>query len=332
MSRKVVLFLSAAIMAVLALVVVLVFREPVPQVSEDMEGDSVSGPLQTSPVQPLAAPLPPAEAMVMSSGDDLPVTQVQPSQENLPEGMASLVHDAPSGSASITEPPAVPLVPAASEASSPSSEATPAPTASNTQAQTGAAASSAASAAASSSPSSSSAAPADSAVAPSPIAPAASGESSGQAADPSGQSAAAASPQAAPATSSPASPATPAPEEKEALAKVLVTKSSLAPAEGKQVITSAVLTMDGELVTLRLQGNAPLTGKAFTLTGPERVVLDLDGRWTVEAPRVPSNRMVRALRVGNQENTTRLVFDMRVKVNKSAVSNPDATSLELSIR
>ena len=112
----------------------------------------------------------------------------------------------------------------------------------------------------------------------------------------------------------------------------LVTKSSLPAKAGGQVVTSAVLTMDGDVVTLNLKGTSAMRGKTFMLVEPDRVVLDIEGDWKVEAPRVPSNRMVRALRVGSQDTATRLVFDMRVKPVKVKVTNPDADSLELTIR
>lgn len=112
----------------------------------------------------------------------------------------------------------------------------------------------------------------------------------------------------------------------------LVTKSSLPAKAGVRVVESATLTMDGDVVTLNLRGVAPMRGKSFMLTGPDRVVLDIDGDWKVEAPRVPSNRMVRSLRVGTQDKATRLVFDMRVTPLKVKVTNPTPDSLELTIR
>lgn len=112
----------------------------------------------------------------------------------------------------------------------------------------------------------------------------------------------------------------------------LVTRSSLPAQAGKQVVTSSTLTMDGDVITLRLEANSALKGKAFILASPDRVVLDLSGDWKLTAPRVPSNRMLRELRVGAREEGTRLVFDMKVKPNKATLKQVGSRILELRIR
>lgn len=76
-------------------------------------------------------------------------------------------------------------------------------------------------------------------------------------------------------------------------------------------ITSARFAMRGSLIKLVLQGNAALVGHASVLREPDRVVLDLAGKWKIELPRVPSNRLIRAVRMGYHEDMTRLVFDMK---------------------
>jgi hypothetical protein len=110
-----------------------------------------------------------------------------------------------------------------------------------------------------------------------------------------------------------------------------VTRTSL-PSTGGNVVTSAVLTMDGNVVTLRLEGNAPLKGNAFLLADPDRAELDLAGVWEVSPPRVSSNRMIRSLRAGERENATRLVFDMRVKPRRITLEQVSPRILELRIR
>lgn len=114
--------------------------------------------------------------------------------------------------------------------------------------------------------------------------------------------------------------------------KVLVTRGKLPSEDGTSVITNATLRMDGDVVTLRLEANSPISGKTFILSGPDRVVLDLSGDWKLASPRVPSNRMLRELRVGKRSDGIRLVFDMRVKPVKASVKQVSADILELSIR
>lgn len=323
MNRKWFLVLCAVIMLALALVVARVFREPLPPLAGDMEapvGDSVSGPLQTAPTAALPSPLPSPEAMIMRSGDSapLPVTTVEP-QAAAPTGVAPVVRDGTSGAGTITEPPAPPSTPEPTT-SAPAREASAADTPPV--------------APLSSSP--------EQAV-PAPSAPdAQTSAPSGQERTPSVQTAPAPSApsQAAP-DSAPQSVATPSPSPSAApdtksdqplKPGTLVTKSSLPAKAGSRVVSAATLTMDGDVVTLNLRGGTAMRGKTFILTGPDRVVLDIEGDWKVEAPRVPSNRMVRSLRVGAQNTSTRLVFDMRVKPVKVQVTNPAPDCLELTIR
>lgn len=330
MSRKWVLFLCAVIMLALALVVARVFREPLPPLSgEDAAqvGDSVSGPLQAAPQTPLPSPLPSPEAMIMSSGDsgDLPVTHVEPQAEG-PTGVAPVVKDSTFGSVQVTEPPASSAVPAAvkpedgDKAPSSSSASPPEHPARETDKSRGSTvpAPEKIEPAAQSAPSSTSDKPE---VTP----PSAS-------AGPEVEGKPASSPASAPTPAAPAASDKGGKADKPLKPGTLVTKSSLPAKAGGQVVTSAVLTMDGDVVTLNLKGTSAMRGKTFMLVEPDRVVLDIEGDWKVEAPRVPSNRMVRALRVGSQDTATRLVFDMRVKPVKVKVTNPDADSLELTIR
>lgn len=330
MSRKWVLFLCAVIMLALALVVARVFREPLPPLSgEDVAqvGDSVSGPLQAAPQTPLPSPLPSPEAMIMSSGDsgDLPVTHVEPQAEG-PTGVAPVVKDSTFGSVQVTEPPASSAVPAAvkpedgDKAPSSSSVSPPEHPARETDESRGPTvpAPEKIEPAAQSAPSSTSDKPE---VTP----PSAS-------AGPEVEGKPASSPASAPPPAAPAASDKGGKADKPLKPGTLITKSSLPAKAGGQVVTSAVLTMDGDVVTLNLKGTSAMRGKTFMLVEPDRVVLDIEGDWKVEAPRVPSNRMVRALRVGSQDTATRLVFDMRVKPVKVKVTNPDADSLELTIR
>lgn len=120
--------------------------------------------------------------------------------------------------------------------------------------------------------------------------------------------------------------------EKPSKAEVLTTVAKATPKAGLPTVTKATLTMDGETVLLRLQADAPISGKAFLLYKPNRAVLDLPGAWNVPLPRVPSNRMVSDMRVGKQESGLRLVMDMRVKPNGVSVKQIDAQTIELRVK
>ena len=115
-----------------------------------------------------------------------------------------------------------------------------------------------------------------------------------------------------------------------------VEKSSAAPAEKpaqryERVVTSAKFSMKGSLIKLVLQGNAPMVGHYSILGNPDRVVLDLAGNWEITVPRVPSNRLIQAVRVGQHEDKTRIVFDMKT-MGRVALVPLNRNSLELSIQ
>lgn len=253
------------------------------------------------------------------------MTHVEPQAEG-PTGVAPVVKDSTFGSVQVTEPPASSAVPAAvkpedgDKAPSSSSASPPEHPARETDKSRGPTvpAPEKIEPAAQSAPSSTSDKPE---VTP----PSAS-------AGPEVEGKPASSPASAPTPAAPAASDKGGKADKPLKPGTLVTKSSLPAKAGGQVVTSAVLTMDGDVVTLNLKGTSAMRGKTFMLVEPDRVVLDIEGDWKVEAPRVPSNRMVRALRVGSQDTATRLVFDMRVKPVKVKVTNPDADSLELTIR
>ena len=99
----------------------------------------------------------------------------------------------------------------------------------------------------------------------------------------------------------------------------------------ERVVTSAKFSMKGSLIKLVLQGNAPMVGHYSILGNPDRVVLDLAGNWEINVPRVPSNRLIQAVRVGQHEDKTRIVFDMKT-MGKVALVPVNRNSLELSIQ
>jgi len=98
-----------------------------------------------------------------------------------------------------------------------------------------------------------------------------------------------------------------------------------------RVITSAKFAMKGSLIKLVLKGNAPMVGHYYVLEEPDRVVLDLAGNWHIELPKVPSNRLIAAVRVGQHEDKTRLVFDMK-NTGRVALVPLNRNSLELRIK
>ena len=99
----------------------------------------------------------------------------------------------------------------------------------------------------------------------------------------------------------------------------------------ERVVTSARFAMHGSQIKLILQGNAPMVGHYFSLENPDRIVLDLAGNWEVQVPKVPSNRLIRAVRVGHHDDKTRIVFDMKTQ-GKAALVPLNRNALELRIQ
>ena len=98
-----------------------------------------------------------------------------------------------------------------------------------------------------------------------------------------------------------------------------------------RVVTSAKFSMKGSLIKLTLRGNSPMIGHFYVLEDPDRVVLDLAGNWKIDVPKVPSNRLIGAVRVGQHEDKTRLVFDMKT-MGKAALVPLNRNALELRIK
>jgi hypothetical protein len=79
---------------------------------------------------------------------------------------------------------------------------------------------------------------------------------------------------------------------------------------GVRNITSAVVYVTQEGVTLRLGADTPLECKPMLLRNPDRLALDFEGQWNVSVPAVPQNKLIKAIRVGRQADSTRMVVDL----------------------
>lgn len=134
-------------------------------------------------------------------------------------------------------------------------------------------------------------------------------------------------PQVAPAVEKPA----PAAEKPAPAAEKTAPAADKDAASYERVVTSARFSMQGSQIKLILQGNAPMVGHYFTLGDPDRVVLDLAGNWEITLPRVPSNRLIQSVRVGQHDDKTRIVFDMKT-MGKIALVPLNRNALELRIQ
>ena len=62
---------------------------------------------------------------------------------------------------------------------------------------------------------------------------------------------------------------------------------------------------------MRLSSAEPIAYKHMVLKEPDRVVVDLQGSWSVSAAGVPRNVLVTNIRFGSFPGRTRVVIDMK---------------------
>lgn len=94
------------------------------------------------------------------------------------------------------------------------------------------------------------------------------------------------------------------------------TPKAAKPKGPKTIKKIVVFRMDNE-VAVRVEGSEALTYKTMHLKSPDRLVVDLDGEWAIKAPGVPDNTLVSNVRIGKQNDKTRIVIDL--KQNPQAV-------------
>ena len=120
-----------------------------------------------------------------------------------------------------------------------------------------------------------------------------------------------------------------APAEKPASSN---TEKAAKAAPQKLEITRFVVFARDKGATIRLVGTAPLNYKNMTLNNPERLVVDLDGKWLVKAPGVPKNPAVTNVRLGKMDGQTRVVIDLSGKpANVRFVLSKDKLSLDIRV-
>ncbi len=112
---------------------------------------------------------------------------------------------------------------------------------------------------------------------------------------------------AKPTVSSPKETAPPAKEVvKEPSPKAEVQKTTT-----KLAIKNIKTLSSGKWFTIRLEGTIMPRYTYMRLSSPERLVVDLIGDWDIKAIKVPENPFVSIMRIGEQKNATRVVFDLK---------------------
>lgn len=91
-------------------------------------------------------------------------------------------------------------------------------------------------------------------------------------------------------------------------------------ATGELTLKSIGVDFAGQQMKLRIEASGPFTAKVFALPNPERLVIDLPGKWQqMQNPTVPGNKIVTGARLGKQENGYRIVLDLAGPLKKHNV-------------
>ena len=125
-------------------------------------------------------------------------------------------------------------------------------------------------------------------------------------------------------------PVTPVTEKTTATAEPTKEKTAKAAPQHKTITKFVVLARD-KGATVRLVGAAPINYKHMQLSGPERLVIDLDGKWQVKAPGVPKNPAVTNVRLGKDGDKTRIVIDLSGKVLPKFTLSKDGHTLDIRL-
>lgn len=82
---------------------------------------------------------------------------------------------------------------------------------------------------------------------------------------------------------------------------------------------------------VHIKANAPVHYTSSRMSNPERLVIDLQGKWKIKAPGVPKNSAVSNVRIAKWEKTTRIVLDLKKKnaVVQWEKSDPDHLTVKI---
>lgn len=127
-----------------------------------------------------------------------------------------------------------------------------------------------------------------------------------------------------------AKPAAPVTEKATPAAEPAKAKPAKAAPQHKNITKFVVFARD-KGATVRLVGAAPIVYKNMMLNGPERLVIDLEGKWQIKAPGVPKNPVVTNVRLGKGEDKTRIVIDLTGKVRTRFVLSKDRHMLDIRL-
>ncbi|MDR0826757.1 MAG: AMIN domain-containing protein [Desulfovibrio sp.] len=94
--------------------------------------------------------------------------------------------------------------------------------------------------------------------------------------------------------------------------------------KGTHALKNIDVHLAGNNVILRIEADNSFPCKTFTLSGPDRLVIDLPGTWKgMKNPSLPGNRLIRSIRIGQQSAGPRLVLDLNAALKNHKVERRD---------
>ncbi|MBQ7456182.1 MAG: AMIN domain-containing protein [Desulfovibrio sp.] len=82
-------------------------------------------------------------------------------------------------------------------------------------------------------------------------------------------------------------------------------------AKVKRLMKKFVVFSREKGATVRLNGNSDMQYKTSQMHAPERFLVELDGEWDMDVPKIPNNPLVGQIRVSTRNKKTRLVLDLK---------------------
>ena len=84
--------------------------------------------------------------------------------------------------------------------------------------------------------------------------------------------------------------------------------------------------------TVRLVSKDPIKYKTLQIHSPERIFVDLEGKWDMASPAIPKNPLVSNIRLGKQSDKTRIVVDLKEKPrNSRIILSNDKRTLDIRV-
>ncbi|MDR1241298.1 MAG: AMIN domain-containing protein [Deltaproteobacteria bacterium] len=118
------------------------------------------------------------------------------------------------------------------------------------------------------------------------------------------------------------------PQARPAQARSTASAASVAVGRGNILQTS--LKFRGLGMFLSIEADSPLPVKYFVLSSPDRLVIDLPGAWkNLKLPAVPSNMLVKDIRIGRQADSDRIVIDLGRKIKNDSLIRLNDKAVEV---